>query len=1275
MSAPTSRAAAFRQPRCRPALEWLEDRTLPAGVITGVVYQDFNANGVRDVGASLPTVSGSGTAALAVDRGLGGVAVTAVDDGGVVRGTATTVADGTYTLTAAGFGPYRIEFTGLPAGFFPGPSGPDNGSTVRFVPDGNTPDLDLGLVRPADFSPNNPDLVTSVYTFGDQLAGPNRDQPVIIGFPYTSGAAVGTPGEAPYQQPPTHALSVPANQVGTTWGLAYNPFTQTVYASAFTKKFAGYGPSGTGAIYQTGTAGNTATLFADLNQIFGPGTAGADFRGTPTWVAQGGFFTDGFNTGWDSVGKTALGGMDISADGSTLFVVNLADRNLYILPTSGPLTPATVRRVPIPNPITGATSADPDLDFRPFAVTYHDGRVYVGAVNSAESTQDRNNLSAYVLVYDPAAGVFAPAPAFQFALNYPRGVGNAFSLDAGGNSASANWLPWTPTYRNLEVTPRPGFGADPSTIYPQPWLTGLAFDAAGNLVLGLRDRTGDEVGVQTPDDPAANTDPTNPSLRRGIAVGDVLRAAFDPATGTYTLEANGTVGGATSAGAGNAEGPGGGEFYFQDFTPGPGGAIPIVHADMSTGGVLQVPGFPDVATTTINPNQELAFFSRGGVRWYGNTTGTLTRAYEAYYSGPVSLASVTFSKANGVGDLIALAGPAPVEIGNRVWLDVNRDGVQDADEPAIAGVTVRLYAPGGALLATAVTDAAGTYYFSNGPGVSTASAVYNVAGLTTNTAGFSVRLDNPADYAAGGPLFDLTATVPGRGTPTTGSDGVVFGPTDVRAAVAVGGAGQNDHTFDFGFALVAGGAVSGVKFDDRNGDGVRGAGEPGLADVTIYADVNGNGRLDPGEPTAVTDDDGLYVLVVLVDGTYQIREVVPAGFRQTTSDPAPIVLVRGAGVTDVDFGNQVDLDPLGPLSPIDFFPVPAPDLSKRGLLASTPPGLPPAPALGTGPNFAAFGAPAVRAYAFAAVAQDTGGGLVRVFDFASGNERFRFAPFGDFTGGVRVATADLTRDGVPDIVTVPGPGGGPIVRVFDGNSGAMVRNIMALAPAFRGGLFVAAADFNGDGVADVAVAPGAGGGPVVQVYDGATGGLVANFLALDETFRGGLRLAAGDVNADGRADLLVTAGEGGGPRVMGYDGRTLPGGAPARLFGDFLAFAPELRTGFWLAAGDVDADGFADVVVGAGEGGAPRVVAYSGRALVAGLGPVEIGSFFVGDPAARSGARVAATDLDADGRAELVTAGGPGSRPVAAVYDPLAGTPRDRFYAFPTDFLGGVQVG
>src|SRR5262249_1992952 len=145
-------------------------------------------NGVQDVAATIPN-AGTGTVRTAIDRGIAGVAVTAFDSSGAVKGTTTTAANGTYTLTIGALGPYRVEFQNLPRGYSSRTDGADNPSAVRFLPDGTTTGLNFGVAVPAQYSVNNPDIVTPCYVLGDQIAGPNADSPVIVDFPYSAGTA------------------------------------------------------------------------------------------------------------------------------------------------------------------------------------------------------------------------------------------------------------------------------------------------------------------------------------------------------------------------------------------------------------------------------------------------------------------------------------------------------------------------------------------------------------------------------------------------------------------------------------------------------------------------------------------------------------------------------------------------------------------------------------------------------------------------------------------------------------------------------------------------------------------------------------------------------------------------------------------------------------------------------------------------------------------------------------------------------------------------------
>jgi hypothetical protein len=225
--------------------------------------------------------------------------------------------------------------------------------------------------------------------------------------------------------------------------------------------------------------------------------------------------------------------------------------------------------------------------------------------------------------------------------------------------------------------------------------------------------------------------------------------------------------------------------------------------------------------------------------------------------------------------------------------------------------------------------------------------------------------------------------------------------------------------------------------------------------------------------------------------------------------------------------------------------------------------------------------------------------------------------------------------------------------VINGATRQVVMSYQPFEPTFTGGVFVSVGDVTGDGVQDILIAPDEGGGPRVLILAG--GGnlqfpLIANFFGIkDEAFRGGARAAAGDINADGFADVAVAAGFDGGPRVSVYDGKSLTQGREVNLFNDFFIFdGPDsvtLRNGAFIAIGDVNGDGFGDIIGGGGPGGSPRVIALSGKDLLSGPATQAhvLANFFAGDESNRGGVPLAVKNFDGDQFADLVTGSGPGA--------------------------------
>jgi serralysin len=95
-------------------------------------------------------------------------------------------------------------------------------------------------------------------------------------------------------------------------------------------------------------------------------------------------------------------------------------------------------------------------------------------------------------------------------------------------------------------------------------------------------------------------------------------------------------------------------------------------------------------------------------------------------------------------------------------------------------------------------------------------------------------------------------------------------------------------------------------------------------------------------------------------------------------------------------------------------------------------------------------------------------------------------------------------------------------------------DFFAYAPAFAGGVFVAAGDLAGDGRAEIVTGPDAGGGPHVRAFTGTGADTGIGFLAYPGAFLGGVRVAVGQLDGVGPAEILTAAGPSGGPHVRSF---------------------------------------------------------------------------------------------------------------------------------------------
>jgi FtsP/CotA-like multicopper oxidase with cupredoxin domain len=304
----------------------------------------------------------------------------------------------------------------------------------------------------------------------------------------------------------------------------------------------------------------------------------------------------------------------------------------------------------------------------------------------------------------------------------------------------------------------------------------------------------------------------------------------------------------------------------------------------------------------------------------------------------------------------------------------------------------------------------------------------------------------------------------------------------------------------------------------------------------------------------------------------------------------------------------------------------------------------------------------------------------------------------DFTGGVQTAVADVNNDGISDVIVGAGSGGGPRVIVYDGatNFTTQLFDFFAFSTEFSGGVDVAAGDFNADGFADIVVGAGPGGGPQVNIFDGQTGNVLTQFFAYDQSFRGGVTVAVGDVDGSSFNSVVTGAGSGGGSHVKSFRNsrffdmdadRILPGNQSITMnqTGEFMAYEEAYTGGVQVAVGlnsGSSQGGFYRILTGTLTAG-PEVTVWEAMEThdttmdTPELSFEKVADFFAFDSTQTTGVRVGSVAVS--NGSDFLASTGSGISTVVRRYSLLPGasqpTLEEEFSPFTDGFDGGANLG
>lgn len=750
--------------------------------ISGNIFIDQNLNGQQDD-----------------TDGASGVLVYAFDSNGSLADQAISDLLGQYTLEGLTAGEsYRIEFRIMP-GLIEGPIGVDNKSSVRNA-DAGTCDVHYGIVNQDVYYGDDSELAITCYVQGDESE--NSNVATIVSFDHN------------FNSSSSGRFEEDKASTGSVWGLAYNSQDDILYSAAFVKQMStlksdpSTGAPMHDAIYQTDLNSGTTSLFTRLSQL-----------GIPMANLV---YTDAEHCDYgDQVGREGLGGMEISDDEKTLYVVNISGNSVVAIDVDNP-TAASTQVLTSINTVLPTPAVDEEM--YPFALKYYKNKLYVGYTLVKQVFDGINaNSSIHIVEYDIAT----EASTLMFSTNYNKGS-------------------WTD---NVLIN---------FVLKIQHWLTDIDFINDDEMIISLNDRKGNRY--------------CEPDILFPDQKGDVL-IVFKDASGAWTLENGGVANGRTGRSTTNGQGPGGGEFFGDDFFP----EDDEYHNEVSLGSIHVIPGKNEVVSAVFDP---LLDVYSGGLHRYSTVDGSIQGAVELYTDEYV----INLGKATGFGGMALLEERPELEIGNLVWLDDNKNGKQDAGENGVAGVVIDLYNEACEVIGTTTTDDLGYYVFNNtnvdenNDGTFDRVSPYTKYYVALSSTQFNTTTSS---ISVGGDNYLLTAAHDGYSSfpDASDSDAVISTSCAALNGLAVvelttEELGNNNHTFDIGLVT------------------------PGNFDLALRKELISSNF-------AVAGDQATFKITVFNQGevgarTTVIKDYIPAGLEFNMSPNSDWVAAAGYATYTID---------------------------------------------------------------------------------------------------------------------------------------------------------------------------------------------------------------------------------------------------------------------------------------------------------------------------------------------------------------------------------------